>query len=98
MANKQVFTAYDVYGFKRALALHGAKNNALISKYEQLLKLANSDEDELYLQAPSHNRELSLSSIACKKSCYRKILEDLRKPCDTFISELECQNVGKEFV
>lgn len=97
MSNKQVFTSYDVYGFKRALALHAAKNNALISKYEQLLKLANSDEDDLYLQTPSQNREMALNSIACKKSCYRMILEDLRKPCDSFISELEFQNVGKEF-
>ena len=92
MANKQVFTAFDVYGFKKALALHTAKNNALIKKYEELLKIANDDEDKLYCEPPTASRDASLYSIARKKSCYRMILEDLRKPCDFFVSDFEMLN------
>lgn len=80
------------YAAKKTLALWSAKNNALIRKYEELLKILDQDEDKLYCHLPSLSRDVSLYSIDCKRNVYRMILDDLRKPCDLFISEFERVN------
>lgn len=90
--SKNIFSEFDVYALKKTLSLWAAKNNSLIDKYEELLRLVNLDEDEVFRQAPSFSRESVLSLIDCKKFCYRMILEDLRKPCDSFISDFERVN------
>lgn len=89
---KNVFSESDVYALKKALALWSAKNDALIKKYEELLKILNLDEDELYSKPPSSSRDASLYSLSRKKHCYLMFLKDLRKPCDSFISQFERVN------
>lgn len=89
MANKQVFTAYDVYGFKKALALHAAKSKALVEKYT--LKLADwSHEYEcLDEQTPSTERDSWKRVVFARIDLLRGFLKDLETPCDLFISEFE---------
>lgn len=96
MANKQVFTAYDVYGFKRALALWSAKNNALIDKWTKALEITKQDIEELYTCKPSDERTYRIRAKELVLVDIQIFLDDLKKPCDSFISEFEFQNVGKE--
>ena len=69
MANKQVFTAYDVYGFKRSLALWSSKNNALIEKWSKALTDVEREIDELYEQNLSHG----YANRALKRAYIRKV-------------------------
>ena len=94
MANKQVFTAYDVYGFKKALALHAAKNNALQEKWLSALKSLKKDIDELYTCMPGNERDYRLRDKQNSLYYVEEFLKDIATPCDLFISKFEESEVS----
>ena len=96
MANKQVFTAFDVYGYKKALALWAAKNNALIEKWSKALADVQQDIEQLYEYKPSSDRDWRIRAKELVRNDIQIFLDDLRTPCDSFISEFEWKNACKE--
>lgn len=90
MSNKQVFTAYDVYGFKKALALHAAKNNSLVAKWQKrLFSIVECIYELRKLQYPSELDKKSIENLIKIQEIYSEFLADLQTPCDLFISEFE---------
>lgn len=89
MANKQVFTAYDVYGFKKALALHAAKNNALYEKYTHLYDDYSQQLDGLAEMTPTDSLLAERDRVKLALSLIDDFLKDLNTPCDLFISRFE---------
>lgn len=94
MANKQVFTAYDVYGFKKALALHAAKNNALQEKWLSALRSLKKDIDELHSCKPSMEKDYRLRDKENSVFYVEEFLKDVATPCDLFISKFEESEVS----
>lgn len=95
MSNKQVFTTYDVYGFKKALALHAAKNNALQQKWLSALNSLKKDIEELYTFVPGNDRDYRLRDKQNSLYYVEEFLKDIATPCDLFISNFEeCEVVN----
>lgn len=89
MSNKQVFTAYDVYGFKKALALHAAKRNALEEKWLNRKQRILKDLDDLQSLIPSQLRSAAQTDLRNQLELVVEFLTDLAIPCDLFISRFE---------
>lgn len=96
MPNKQLFTESDIYAYKLALSRHAAKNNRLIEKWTKVLEITKQDIDELYTCKPSDERTWRIRAKESVLVDIQIFLDDLRKPCDSFISGFEWQNAGKE--
>lgn len=94
MSNKQVFTAYDVYGFKKALALHAAKNNTLQEKWLSELKSLKKDIEELQSCKPSMEKDYRLRDKQNSLYYVEEFLKDISTPCDLFISKFEMSEVN----
>lgn len=95
MSNKQIFTAYDVYGFKKALALHAAKNNALQEKWLSALRDLKKDIEELQYCKPSIEKDYRLRDKQNSLFYVESFLKDIATPCDLFISQFEVGEVAK---
>lgn len=95
MANKQVFTAYDVYCFKKALALHAAKNNALQEKWLSALGDLRKDIEELQSCKPSMEKDYRLRDKQNSIFYVESFLKDIATPCDLFVSQFELGEVAK---
>lgn len=94
MANKQVFTAFDVYGFKKALALHAAKNNALYEKWTHFYDGYSQQLDGLSEMTPTQSLFAERDRVKLALSLINDFLKDLNTPCDLFISKFEESEVS----
>lgn len=97
MANKKVFTESDIFAYKHALALHTAKNNVLIDKWTKALEIVKQDIDELYTCKPSDERTWRIRAKESVLADIQIFLDDLRQPCDFFISDFEFKNSAAGF-
>lgn len=89
MSNKQVFTAFDVYSFKKALALHSAKNIALREKWLSALRSLKEDIAELKSCRPSFEKDYRLRDKENSVFYIEEFLKDIDTPCDLFISKFD---------
>lgn len=89
MANKQIFTAFDVYSFKKALAQHSAKNNFLYQKWSRIYENYTQELDDISKKIPSVSLFAERDKVKLALSLINDFLKDLNTPCDLFISKFE---------